>query len=199
MCWFRVFFFYLVHFINYSVVLDTINPIIQFKIYLGKRMPSFESHWSRLQGCYARWNKVLHWAFWLWCWAWTKGLRLSKTVLIVSLPLICQSWISFCSDFDFWIFSQKGWETTNAKEEHHPNPHGNGVMTSDFFKNDFGLTGRESAALLIGAHSFGTFNGDISQFRYDWTRKQASMLNNQLFRYINISWKYCISLPQEDI
>ena len=60
-------------------------------------------------------------------------------------------------------------------------------MTSDFFKNDFGLSGRESAALLIGAHSFGTFNGDISQFRYDWTRKQASMLNNQLFRYINIS------------
>ena len=72
-------------------------------------------------------------------------------------------------------------------------------MTSDFFKNEFGLSGRESAALLIGAHSFGTFNGDISQFRYDWTRKQASMLNNQLFRYINISWNYCISLPQEDI
>ena len=74
----------------------------------------------------------------------------------------------------------KSWET--AKEEHHPNPHGNGVQTADFFKDDFGLTGRESAALLIGSHSFGTFNYPISQFKYDWTRKQGSMLNNQLFR-----------------
>ena len=55
-------------------------------------------------------------------------------------------------------------------------------MTADFFKTDFGLTGRESAALLVGAHSFGTFNSDISQFRYDWTRTQAALLNNQLFR-----------------
>ena len=55
-------------------------------------------------------------------------------------------------------------------------------MTADFFKNDFGLTARESAALLLGAHSFGTFNQQISQFKYDWTKNQASMLNNQLFR-----------------
>ena len=74
----------------------------------------------------------------------------------------------------------KGWETT--KQEHHPNPQGNGHSTVDFFKADFGLTGRESAALLIGAHSFGTFNAEISQFRYDWTRTQAALLNNQLFR-----------------
>ena len=62
------------------------------------------------------------------------------------------------------------------------NLQGNGVMTADFFKTDFGLTGKESAALLVGAHSFGTFNADISQFRYDWTRTQAPLLNNQLFR-----------------
>lgn len=55
-------------------------------------------------------------------------------------------------------------------------------MTADFFKTDFGLSGREGAALLIGAHSFGTFNAQISQFRYDWTRKQSTILNNQLFR-----------------
>ena len=35
-------------------------------------------------------------------------------------------------------------------------------MTTDFFKKDFGLTARESAALLIGAHSFGTFNYEVS-------------------------------------
>ena len=56
-------------------------------------------------------------------------------------------------------------------------------MTADFFRSDFRLTGREGAALLLGAHSFGTFNAVISQFRYDWTRTQASSLNNQLFRW----------------
>ena len=75
----------------------------------------------------------------------------------------------------------KSWETT--KEEHHPSPHGNGVMTADFFKQDFGLDGREGAALLLGAHSFGTFNYVVSQYKYDWTRKQSSMLNNQVIRY----------------
>ena len=75
----------------------------------------------------------------------------------------------------------KSWMTT--KEEHHPHPQGNGQMTADFFKEDFGLTAREGAALLVGSHSFGTFNYDISQYKYDWTRKQGSMLNNQLFRF----------------
>jgi len=81
-----------------------------------------------------------------------------------------------------------GWETT--RPEHHPNPHGNGHSTADFFKADFGLTGRESAALLIGAHSFGTFNAEISQFRYDWTRTQAALLNNQLFRNVAMRPQY---------
>ena len=74
----------------------------------------------------------------------------------------------------------KSWMTT--KEEHHPNPQGNGQMTADFLKEDFGLTGRESAALLLGSHSLGTFNFVLSQFKYDWTRNQGSMLNNQVFR-----------------
>ena len=74
----------------------------------------------------------------------------------------------------------KAWET--SKEESHPNPHGNGKMTADFFKTDFGLTARESAALLIGSHSIGEFNYEISQFKYDWTKMQTQLLNNQLFR-----------------
>ena len=67
-------------------------------------------------------------------------------------------------------------------EESHPNPQGNGQMTADFFKKDFDLTARESAALLIGGHSIGKFNFEISQFKYDWTKNQKSFLNNQLFR-----------------
>ena len=74
------------------------------------------------------------------------------------------------------------WETT--REESHPNPHGNGSMTADFFKKDFGLTGREGAALLLGSHSFGTFNFGFSLFKYTWTRKQGGLFNNQLFRLL---------------
>ena len=55
-------------------------------------------------------------------------------------------------------------------------------MTVDFFKKDFGLTARQSAALLLGAHSIGSFNFEISQFRYDWTKNNKKLMNNQLFR-----------------
>ena len=74
----------------------------------------------------------------------------------------------------------KGYETT--REESHPNPVGTGQMTADFFKKDFGLTARQSAALLLGAHSIGSFNFEISQFRYDWTKNNKKLMNNQLFR-----------------
>merc|ERR1712079_202055 len=78
--------------------------------------------------------------------------------------------------------NQGGWETT--REESHPNPVGTGQNTVDFFKKDFGLTARESAALLLGAHSIGEFNFEVSQFRYDWTKNQKRIMNNQLFRNI---------------
>merc|ERR1719232_1005928 len=84
-----------------------------------------------------------------------------------------------------------------TKPEHHPNPQGNGRMTADFFKTDFGLSGREGAALLIGAHSFGTFNAQISQFRYDWTRKQSTILNNQLFRHVAMKPQYFAQCADE--
>merc|ERR1712107_503465 len=48
------------------------------------------------------------------------------------------------------------WET--SEHEVHPNVASNGVTTADFFKEHFDLTGREGAALLVGAHSFGKFN-----------------------------------------
>merc|ERR1712061_49668 len=82
----------------------------------------------------------------------------------------------------------RAYETT--REESHPNPVGTGQDTVDFFKKDFGLTARESAALLLGAHSIGEFNFEISQFRYDWTKHQKRIMNNQLFRNIAMKPQY---------
>lgn len=85
----------------------------------------------------------------------------------------------------------KGYETT--REESHPNPVGTGQMTADFFKKDFGLTARQSAALLLGAHSIGSFNFEISQFRYDWTKNNKKLMNNQLFRNIVMKPQYYVA------
>ena len=71
-----------------------------------------------------------------------------------------------------------------TREEIHPNVHGNGPLTVDFYKENFGFTAREAIALNTGAHSFGKFNADVSFFRYSWTRSQQLMMNNQLFRHL---------------
>ena len=71
-----------------------------------------------------------------------------------------------------------------SKEEVHPNLHGNGPSTVDYFKINFGLTARESAALVEGAHSFGKFHEEVSMNKYMWTRMNDQLLNNQQFRSI---------------
>ena len=68
-----------------------------------------------------------------------------------------------------------------SKHEIHPNVHGNGIQTVDFYKANFNLNAREAIALNGGAHSFGKFNSQVSFFRYFWTRSQHRMLNNQMF------------------
>ena len=69
-----------------------------------------------------------------------------------------------------------------SREEIHPNLHGNGPSTVDFFKDHFGLTAREAAALVEGAHSFGKFHEEVSMHKYMWTRMNQQLLNNQQFR-----------------
>ena len=80
------------------------------------------------------------------------------------------------------------WET--SAHEIHPSVVGNGVQTADFFKENFGLTGRQGAALLVGAHSFGKFNSANSMFKYSWTRHQQDYLNNQMFRHLAMKPQY---------
>merc|ERR1711874_208170 len=47
---------------------------------------------------------------------------------------------------------RKRWRT--ERKELQPNTQGNGVETTDFLKDNFGLSGRQSVALVGGAHSF---------------------------------------------
>ena len=79
----------------------------------------------------------------------------------------------------------QAWQTN--EQEIHPSVHGNGVETADFFKEQFGMTARESSAVLIGAHSYGQFHASNSMFKYSWTRDQTRYLNNQVqFEFFKI-------------
>ena len=77
-----------------------------------------------------------------------------------------------------------------TREESHPNLHGNGPSTVDYYKNNFGLTARESIALTEGAHSFGKLNKNVSMNAYSWTRFQTNLLNNQMFRELRQEPQY---------
>ena len=77
-----------------------------------------------------------------------------------------------------------------SRPEFHPDPHGNGPMTVDFFKQHFELNAQEAIALVLGAHSFANFHSDISQFRYEWTRKQRGIFNNQMVRHAALKPQY---------
>ena len=78
-----------------------------------------------------------------------------------------------------------------TKEESHPNAVGNGQMTLDFFREDFGFDGRETVAIL-GAHTLGRMHNNISLFKYVWTSRGEAMFNNHYYRYsvsnINITF-----------
>lgn len=56
-----------------------------------------------------------------------------------------------------------------------------GEQTVKYFKDEFGLTGRETVALL-GAHSVGRFHARSSLFRYIWVRNGGQTLNNEYYR-----------------
>ena len=77
-------------------------------------------------------------------------------------------------------------------KENHPNPHGNGIETVDFYKTHFNLNAREAIALTEGAHSLGNFRVKISGFAYQWTKHQTRLFNNQMLQHISNKPKYHI-------
>ena len=77
-----------------------------------------------------------------------------------------------------------------SKTENQPNPHGNGPTTVDFMKEHFGMDAIESIALILGAHSFAKFHNPVSAFRYEWTRNQRFLFNNQMVRHVAMKEQY---------
>ena len=76
--------------------------------------------------------------------------------------------------------------------------HANGPTTTNYFKNNFGLSARESIALTLGAHSFGKFNYEVSMFKYFWTRSQQQMMNNQMFKHVAARPQYFLNCGKDE-
>ena len=74
-------------------------------------------------------------------------------------------------------------EFCTIEHENHPDPHGNGNKTAEFFADEFGLNVQEAVALL-GAHSLGRTHSTTSMFAdIPWTPQGQEDWNN--FYYIN--------------
>jgi len=67
------------------------------------------------------------------------------------------------------------------RPEKHPNPEGNGDATLDFFKDEFGFTGRETVAIM-GAHTLGRMRPQHSLFKYVWTVRAGNSFNNAYYK-----------------
>ena len=70
-----------------------------------------------------------------------------------------------------------------SKMEAHPNPVANGVSTSNFFRDFFSFSGRETAA-IFGAHTFGKPHVGVSLFPYTWTSSGIHLFNNDYYKSI---------------
>ena len=64
-----------------------------------------------------------------------------------------------------------------------PNPVANGRTTVEFFKDNFGFTGRETVA-IFGAHTFGKLHVHTSLFPYTWTSRGTHLFNNDYYKTI---------------
>ena len=77
-----------------------------------------------------------------------------------------------------------------SRKEIHPSINFVGPELMKFFKDNFGLTAEASIALYGGAHSFGRFHDQVSLLKYQWTRYQENILNNQQFVKISLRNEY---------
>ena len=76
------------------------------------------------------------------------------------------------------------WEQYKTdRPEKHPNQNGNGDSTINFFRDEFGFSGRETVAIL-GAHTLGRMHVRVSLLKYFWTTRQAHLFNNMYYKNI---------------
>ena len=93
------------------------------------------------------------------------------------------------------------------KKEAVPDPNGNGDKTVAYFKNNFGLSGREGLSLM-GAHTVGGYSTFASHTDYAWTREKGSrrnqVFNNEYYKKLaadkypsRVKDKYCVGTMED--
>ena len=62
-----------------------------------------------------------------------------------------------------------------------PDHNGNGAATVKYFKDNFGMTGQETVAIM-GSHTLGLFNYQNSLYHYTWTSRGLEQFNNDYYK-----------------
>jgi len=75
----------------------------------------------------------------------------------------------------------KPYKAPQSAYEKAPPAQGNGTMVLEYFKNSFGFSARQTAAIM-GAHTFGRVHVIHSLFRYGWTSRNSLLFNNHYYR-----------------
>ena len=69
------------------------------------------------------------------------------------------------------------------REESHPNEHGNGKETTEYYNTHFDFRPREALAIM-GAHTVGQLNSIISGNAYAWKRVSQNLFNNKYYKLL---------------
>jgi len=72
---------------------------------------------------------------------------------------------------------------TDSKENA-PDHQGNGRTTVHYFKDNFGMTGQETVALM-GSHTLGMFHFQHTVMHYTWTSRGLELFNNDYYKILN--------------
>jgi len=77
------------------------------------------------------------------------------------------------------------------KPEKHPNAHMDGKAITQYMKDEFGFSGRETVAIM-GAHTIGVYHPKMTGFKYVWTPRSEMSFNNEYYRNMVLEdhWVY---------
>ena len=102
-----------------------------------------------------------------------------------------------CIPDDVNLNNGKSYKANSNTKEVHPSVDFTGTETTTFLSQNFGLTPKESVALL-GAHTLGKLDPRNSMFKYFWTRMEETYLNNHYYKKITSPTGYVMHCNKDN-
>lgn len=83
------------------------------------------------------------------------------------------------------------WQYKTFKKENHPTARMSGRHVTEYMRDNFGFTGRETVAIM-GAHTIGVYHTEKTGFKYVWTTRNEMSFNNEYYRnmVLQSNWQF---------